>query len=222
MMVYEDGYPVSRLCANEGKNVTFKASKSLRIVLQTDNTRSFKGFKAIYKKERKFSPTTLTTVATTERTTDAFEIMVCSGSWDTPACSAISVNGVDYSQHKRGYNLVVIDIKTGKVEGSKAFDTHGSYSAGSFMLSYVNRLQFGKIVIAAIHDEGANEMSSWGYDALRRIGGKPPFQDNYRGSFALIGYKGMRDAYVPWIKQGSNERGKGPTVLRASLKFSRE
>ena len=50
MMVYEDGYPVSRLCANEGKNVTFKASKSLRIVLQTDNTRSFKGFKAIYKK----------------------------------------------------------------------------------------------------------------------------------------------------------------------------
>ena len=73
-------------------------------------------------------------------------------------------------------------------------------------------------MIAAIHDEGANEMSSWGYDALRRIGGKPPFQTNYRGSFALIGYKGMRDAYVPWIKQGSNERGKGPTVLRASLK----
>ena len=50
MMIYEDGYPVSRLCANEGKNLTFKASKSLRIVLQTDNSRSFKGFKAIYRK----------------------------------------------------------------------------------------------------------------------------------------------------------------------------
>ena len=50
MMIYEDGYPVSRLCANEGRNLTFKASKSLRIVLQTDNSRSFKGFKAIYRK----------------------------------------------------------------------------------------------------------------------------------------------------------------------------
>ena len=71
-------------------------------------------------------------------------------------------------------------------------------------------------MIAAIHDEGTSRMTSEGVQALRWIGAKTPLPTSYRGSYALIGYKGINQ--VPWIKQRANNRGYGPTVLRASLK----
>ena len=52
MMIYEDDFPVSRLCGNDGRNITFRASKSLRIVFRTDNSKSFRGFKAVYSRGR--------------------------------------------------------------------------------------------------------------------------------------------------------------------------
>lgn len=46
-----------------------------------------------------------------------------------------------------------------------------------------------RIVLVAIQDEGAKEMTSSAYRGLRRIGVRRP-QRSYRGSFAFIGYTG--------------------------------
>lgn len=161
-------------------------------------------------------------------TNGAIEIMVRSEGWADSVMidkanfpygkAVITVNGVDHSQHKRGYNLVAVDFKTGKVESSKAFDTHGNFRADEDMLNYVKGLPNGKIVIAAIQDDGTSAMYTQGYDALLAVGGKEPFQRNYRGTYALIGYKGTGE--VTWINQASKMPGRGPTILRARLTYS--
>ena len=46
-----------------------------------------------------------------------------------------------------------------------------------------------KIVLAAVQDEAAKEMTASAYRGLRRIGVKRP-QRRYRGSFVFIGYTG--------------------------------
>lgn len=53
------------------------------------------------------------------------------------------------------------------------------------MFCYFSR----RIVLVAIQDEGAKEMTSSAYRGLRRIGVRRP-QKSYRGSFAFIGYTG--------------------------------
>ena len=53
------------------------------------------------------------------------------------------------------------------------------------MFCYFSR----RIVLVAIQDEGAKEMTSSAYRGLRRIGVRRA-QKSYRGSFAFIGYTG--------------------------------
>ena len=50
--------------------------------------------------------------------------------------------------------------------------------------------RFSKIVLVAIQDEGRRSMTSDAYKALLTIGAKKPMKNDYRGSFALIGFSG--------------------------------
>ena len=80
-----------------------------------------------------------------------------------------------------------------------------------------------RIVLVAIQDEGAKEMTSSAYKGLRRIGVRRS-QRSYRGSFAFIGYTGPgRKSFIggvgihtKWLKFTGKKR-KWPYVLKYSF-----
>ena len=71
--------------------------------------------------------------------------------------------------------------------------------------------------MAALQDEGTSAASGICYKVLEMIGGRRPFQTAYRGSFAMIGYKGKQN--VTWIQQLKQPRFRGPTVIKTSIKL---
>lgn len=116
-----------------------------------------------------------------------------SAGWDTvgyPGGSAqLWVDGVDYSQHRRGMNLIVIDQTTGIVLNSLYYDTYASSTDANNMATFINSIDNGRIVMVAVQDEAVSNMTSAGINALYTLGAGS-FNPGYRGSWALIGIKG--------------------------------
>ena len=77
-------------------------------------------------------------------------------------------------------------------------------------------IYYSSIVLAAMQDEASAAASTECFEALEMIGGKEPFQREYRGSFAIIGYKGTKK--VTWIEQKKFTAGKGPAELTKTIK----
>lgn len=133
---------------------------------------------------------------------------------NTCGLAYIEVKGKDFSPHGRGYNVVVVDGRTGGVLEGRAFDTHWGSRAADRLRGYLNSLNGNKIVLVAIQDEGSNFTKS-ALDALKRLGATDPILPDYRGSFALVGYAG--ETKPPWITQKMAKRGLGPSEI--SLKI---
>ncbi|XP_065058481.1 sushi, von Willebrand factor type A, EGF and pentraxin domain-containing protein 1-like isoform X1 [Rhopilema esculentum] len=129
----------------------------------------------------------------------------------------IKVDGVDYSQKRRGYNLVVVNGNTGAIEKSVSFDTHGNWNARVDLKNLVDNLSNGKIVLVGIQDEAtARSNQYYVYSSLERLGGVAgSFQMQYRGSFAMVGYKGT--SKPAWVRQVTPAAGRGPAILEATI-----
>lgn len=102
----------------------------------------------------------------------------------------IFVNGIDASQNKRGYNIVVIDEKTGVVESSAAFDTFASTEESARLAQFIDNIPNGKIVAVAVRDEASRNLTQEAVDALRSIGAQVDLRNKWRWSHAVIGVKG--------------------------------
>lgn len=75
------------------------------------------------------------------------------------------------------------------------------------------------IVLAGYQDEATLRYdNNYCKRALLLIGGKEPFQTEYRASFALVGYKGAQ-RNVNWIRQKKSSAGRGPTDLNGSIEL---
>ena len=78
---------------------------------------------------------------------------------------------------------------------------------------------FSKIVLIAVQDEGASHVRS-ALNDLRRIGGFS-IHFGFRGSYALIGYKGPgRKPF--WVKQKQHRRKRGPSVLSRWVRLQKK
>ena len=66
---------------------------------------------------------------------------------------SITVNGIELSKNAPGFNFVVIDLKTGEMEQSVNFDTHGQAGSDVRMEDFVNGLSLWKIVCIAVKDD---------------------------------------------------------------------
>ena len=88
----------------------------------------------------------------------------CNDQFKTGGCGYgfIYVNGVDVSKRGRGLNLVVIDPKSGNVEGSWSFDTYGNSNAAKDMYHKIRGVANGKLVVIAGQDEYTNRLASDG------------------------------------------------------------
>ena len=104
----------------------------------------------------------------------------------------ILINGNNVSQNRRGYNIVVLNPKNGKVEMSKNFDTHGSKDDVKKMIEFINGIEKGKIVCVAVLDEASRTLSKEDGEIFEKFGSKENLYGKHRWSCGIIGVKGSR------------------------------
>jgi hypothetical protein len=102
----------------------------------------------------------------------------------------IIVGDIPAIQPHRGHNIVVVDPLSYMIEATRTFDTYGDSSAANAMAVLIEGLGKGKIVLAAIMDEGTVSMTERAYRALETIGSAQCRQVGARSSWAIIGRKG--------------------------------
>jgi len=74
-------------------------------------------------------------------------------------------------------------------------------------------------VFGAYQDESSHYFISGKCDkALEIIGGKRPFQTEYRASYAIVGYRGSPKP--SWVQQRKSVFGRGPTDLNGNVKLA--
>ena len=125
------------------------------------------------------------------------DIVVQSAGCEAGNYAHIFVNGVDVSLNKRGYNLAVINEKSGEVEKIGNFDTRlepGGEGEAHKLAEFIKALPPGRIVLAAIKDEGSKYLTEEAQNALRSIGSTlyPQRKGFRRFSHAVIGVKGAK------------------------------
>ncbi|XP_028410745.1 uncharacterized protein LOC114533429 [Dendronephthya gigantea] len=128
----------------------------------------------------------------------------------------IYLDGEQKASQKRGHNFVVINALTGKFESAQAFDTHGDNDASGKVTNFINSIQNGRVVIVAVQDEGARKIGN-ALGELKKIGAQEPIMNEYRSSFALIGYKGVETP--KWITQSQQKSHHGPSFASAFVPF---
>jgi hypothetical protein len=102
----------------------------------------------------------------------------------------IYINGIEAAQNKRGYNIVVFDPGTGKIEASQAFDTFAAAEEATRLAQFIDAIPNGRIVAVAVRDEASRNLTQDAVDALRTIGAQMDLRGKWRWSHALIGVKG--------------------------------
>ncbi len=104
----------------------------------------------------------------------------------------IYVDGHNVSPEGRGYNLVVIDPRTGAVEATASFDTHLDEGAGQALAEFVASIPEGRIVVVAVKDEASRLLGEEAVQALRAIGAEGDLRGKFRWGQAIIGVKGAQ------------------------------
>ena len=104
----------------------------------------------------------------------------------------VELNGINVLSNTfgRGIRLVVLDTVNYLVADQKSFDVFGNANNADSIVSYINRIQSGMIVVVVIVDEGTNNLSSAARNAFGLIGAKDAGKLGYRDSWAVIGRKG--------------------------------
>ncbi|MFQ5637860.1 MAG: C25 family cysteine peptidase [bacterium] len=111
----------------------------------------------------------------------------------------LSLNGDVAGQNLRGHNLAVFDQAHGRLLSNPSFDTYIDPANAEAMAEFINGLPEGRIVLAAIRDEGSVSMTENAYVALESIGSALTRQVGVRDSWAIIGRKGAAMGTVPEI-----------------------
>jgi hypothetical protein len=98
----------------------------------------------------------------------------------------------DGSLHSPGYNLAIVDARSGRIRDRQAFDTTpgGSEAQAAALVAFVRAIPQGQIVVAAMHGDGAALLTAEAVDALHSIGGQADPRGSSGWSHALIGVKG--------------------------------
>ena len=110
----------------------------------------------------------------------------------------------------------------GRFIDSVVFDTYASSTADDKLGAYIDGLQENVIVLIAVADEATlgNQASEEDkMDAnlqLLSLGAKHPRPSEYRGSWALVGYKGPRDE-ADWVRQVQAPAFEGPSEISVQI-----
>ncbi|NIR49848.1 T9SS type A sorting domain-containing protein [candidate division KSB1 bacterium] len=123
-------------------------------------------------------------------------------------------NGEVFGGIFRGYLVAVFDDRDGELLARSAFDTFGDAANVEALAQFINAISEGRIVLAAIKDEGSANMTESAYLALESIGSQYTRQVGSRDSWSIIGRKGAAIGSVPEVWKKS---GEGPAVIADTL-----
>ncbi|MBI5301700.1 MAG: hypothetical protein HY868_06165 [Chloroflexi bacterium] len=127
-------------------------------------------------------------------TTSPVSIVAYSAGSEVGDFAHIYVNGVEASPNLRGYNIIVINEKTGAVESRAAFDTFTLRTESVRMARFIAAIPNGRIVAVAVRDEASRHLTPEAVEALHSIGAREDLRDKFRWSHAIIGVKGASNA----------------------------
>ncbi len=103
---------------------------------------------------------------------------------------SIKVNGREASLLGRGYNIVVVDPKTGAVFRTKVFDTVTDRSQSRGLTDFIAEIPKDFIVAVASQGDVAESLGNLTVEGLHSLGGQVDIRQNPGRSHALIGVKG--------------------------------
>ena len=83
--------------------------------------------------------------------------------------SWMKMNGKTVMHLMQGWNLAVVDHKTGKIEKTSNFPTFRSISANIQLEKFVESIEDKRIVLGVVHHDGSRFLDSRGERALVRI-----------------------------------------------------
>ncbi|HTP81073.1 MAG TPA: C25 family cysteine peptidase [Bacteroidota bacterium] len=119
----------------------------------------------------------------------------------------------------RGYNVAVINQFSGIMESFGAFSIYslsGDTTLSLPLINFLNAIPYGRRVIMAIWDEGYQGKSEGLNEAIEACGSHLIRTLGFRGSWALIGWKGAPIGSVPEAIKNS---GGGPVTVTDTLLF---
>jgi hypothetical protein len=98
----------------------------------------------------------------------------------------------DGSLHSPGYNLAVVDARTGRLLQRQGFDTTpgGSQAQAAALAAFVEAIPEGRIVAVALQGDGTANLNPEALAAFRAIGGQADPRGTSGWSHAIVGVKG--------------------------------
>ena len=124
----------------------------------------------------------------------------------TSEFGSIKINDKEVSPLKRGYNLAVIDPKTGQVLEVKNFDTGGKSILESRALrEFINNIPQGMIVAGAIQEDATAMLGEAAAAAIQSLGLKTNVRGHDGNTHAFIAVNGTEN--------GLEETGAGPSAV---------
>lgn len=103
----------------------------------------------------------------------------------------------------RGIHVVVVDILTHDIELAQVYDTHGLEMDTNNFYNTLSILHDQKMVIMAVQDEGAWQLTPPSRQLIESMGSKVIMGLRERQPWAFIGISGQAD----YVFEGTNEVG---------------
>jgi hypothetical protein len=141
-------------------------------------------------------------------------IVVRSAGEEQGAFGHIYVNGVDESPNARGYNIVVVEPRTGQVVARENFDTFLSERESLRMAEFINQIAEGDLVAVAASDEASQHLTQQAVDALKTIGARQDLRGKFRWSHAVLGVK---DSPAGSASEAASETNVSQVILNLPL-----
>eukprot|EP00058_Branchiostoma_floridae_P009022 XP_002594510.1 hypothetical protein BRAFLDRAFT_124969 [Branchiostoma floridae] len=147
------------------------------------------------------------------------EVTILSAGWaemqQQGYVSFIEINGARYDRYYRGFMVIAVDARSGDVTRQMTFDTYKHAEADLDMANFIrNDIPETSIVLVAVRDESSSKAKEC-LTALKEIGAQEPVKTDYRGNFALVGYKG--NVWPTWIQQVNLPSAQGPAQIYTKI-----
>jgi len=126
-----------------------------------------------------------------------FDLMASADTLHPGSTSSLMVNGRRTTLKQPGYNLAVLDQRTGEVLRRVNFPTHRDNAASARLFEYIDDLDAGTVVVVSTSGDAFARLSPRARRALGTCGSAID-QDQHPGvAHVMIGYKGAEPGSVP-------------------------
>jgi len=118
----------------------------------------------------------------------------------------------DASAGRRGYNVAVLDRRSGVVIDLKGFDTWANQYESERLVEYINQIPNGRIVLAATSGDAGMSLTGGAMEALASIGAVGDIRGLPGHAHAVVGVKGAQPGSAlelvgepgAWLRLGLN------------------